>query len=64
MAKTLLMDITRKLYNHFFFISAMLIGTVDFYHFNLLSLTLMLPGDHKVNAKKNALASFSYALFI
>ena len=42
-----------------FVIPAMLTGTIDFYHFILLSLTLTLPGGHKVSAKRNLLASFS-----
>ena len=29
----------------------MLIGTIDFYHFMLFSLILILPGDHKVKSK-------------
>ena len=41
------------------FIPAILIGTIDFYHFILLSLTLTLPGGHKVSAKQILLASFS-----
>ena len=36
----------------------MLIGTIDFYHFVPLSLTLTLPGGDKVSAKQNLLASF------
>ena len=36
---------------------ARLIGTIDFYHFIPLSLTLTLPGGHKVSAKQNLLAS-------
>ena len=34
----------------------MLIGAIDFYHFILLSLTLVFPGGHKVSAKQNILA--------
>ena len=34
-----------------FFILAMLIGTIDFYHFMPHLLTLTLPEGHKVNAK-------------
>ena len=48
----------------FFFIPAMLIRIIDFYHFMSLSLALTLPGDHKISAKENLLASFSPALFI
>ena len=44
------------------FIPAMLIGTVDFYHFIRLSLTLTLPRVRKVSAKQNLLASFSRTL--
>ena len=43
MAKTLTLDITRKLFNQIFFICAMLVGTIGFYHFIPLSLTLILP---------------------
>ena len=60
----LTLDITCKLFNQFFFIAAMLIGTIDFYHFVPLSLILILPGGHKVNAKQNLLSSFSQTLFI
>ena len=37
-------------------IPAILVGTVDFYQFIQLSLTL--PGDHKISAKQNLLVSF------
>ena len=47
-----------------FFTPAMLIGTMDFCHFIPLSLTLTLPGGHKVSTKQNLLASFSWPLFI
>ena len=47
-----------------FFVPAMLIGTIYFYHVRLLSLTLTLPGGHNVSAKQNLLASFSPTLFI
>ena len=47
-----------------FFISAVLIGTIDFfYHLIPRSLTLTLPGGHKVSAKQNLLASFSLQAF-
>ena len=39
------------------FIPAMLIGTIDFYHFILLSLTLTLDGGHKIDAKQNLLCN-------
>ena len=58
-AKTLTLDMTCKLFNQFFFIPAMLIGTIDFYHFMLLSLTLTLPGGHMICAQQDLLASFS-----
>ena len=45
------------------FIPAMLIVTIDFYHFIPLSLTLTSPTCHKVSAKQNLLASFSHTLF-
>ena len=38
----------------------MLIGTVDFFYFIPLSLTLILPGGHEVSPKQNLLASFSH----
>ena len=47
-----------------FFIPAMLIDTIDCYHFLPLLLTLALPGGHKVSGKQNLLASFSWILFI
>ena len=34
----------------------MLIGANDFYHFISLSLTLTLPGGHKVSSKQNLYA--------
>ena len=43
MAKTLTLAITHKLFNQIF-ISAMLIGTIDFCHFIPLSLILTLAG--------------------
>ena len=58
MAKTLTLDITHKLFSHFFFVPATIIGFFDFCHFTPLLLTLTLPGGHKVNAKQNLLASF------
>ena len=45
------------------FIPAILLSTIDFYHFMLHSLTLALPGGHKVGTKQNLLASFSRRLF-
>ena len=47
-----------------FFIPAMLISTIDFYHLIPLSLTLTLPGSHKGSAKQTTLASFFPTLFI
>ena len=44
------------------FIPAQLIGTIDFYHFMPLSLTLS-QGGHKVSAKQNLFASFSPTFF-
>ena len=46
------------------FMPAMFIGTIDFYHFIPLSLTLNLPWNHKVSMKQNLLASVSPTLFI
>ena len=40
-------------------ISALLIGTLDFYHLIPLSATLNLTGGHKVSTKPNPLLSFS-----
>ena len=34
-----------------FVVPAMFVGTIDFYHFIPLSLTLTLAGGHKVSAK-------------
>ena len=43
------------------FIPAMLLGAIDFYHCMLLSLTLTLPGGHKVSTKpKPAVFVFSH----
>ena len=58
-AKALTLDITYKLFNQFLFIPAMLIDTIDFYHFILLPLTLTLAGGHKISAKQNLWAWFS-----
>ena len=38
-------------------------GTIDFYCFIPLSLTVTLAGRHKVSAKQNLLASFIHTLF-
>ena len=35
-----------------FFIPAILIGTIDFYHFIPISLTMTLPRGYKVSANK------------
>ena len=45
------------------FIPAMLIGTINFYHFIPLSLTLPFAGDHKVSTKQNLLASIFSHIF-
>ena len=45
-------------------IPAVFIGTIGFFHFMPLLLTLTLSGGHKVRAKANLLASFSCTLFI
>ena len=63
LAKTLVLGVIGKLSNHFF-IPAMLIGTIELCRFIQLSLTLTLPGSHKVIAKQNLLPSFSRTLFI
>ena len=41
----------------------MLIGTISYYHFIQLSVTLTFTGGHKVSAKHSLLASFSFTLF-
>ena len=45
------------------FIPATLIGTVDFYHFTALSLTLSFAGVYKLCANQNLLASLCHTLF-
>ena len=57
--KTLMLNMPGKSFNHIFLIPAMLICIIDFYHFMPLPLTLTLPGDEKISAKENLLASFS-----
>ena len=47
-----------------FFIPAMLMGTIEFYPFVVISLTLTLPRGHNVSTKQNLSASFSPTLFI
>ena len=51
MAKTLTLDITGKVFHRvfFFFITSMLLSSIDFYHCVLLSLTLTSCGGHKVS---------------
>ena len=63
-AKTITLDIARKLFNQFLCIPVMLTDTIDFDHLILLSLTLTLAGGHKVSAKQNLLDSFSHTLLI
>ena len=46
-----------------FFIPAMLIGTIDFYHFVPFSLTLNLAGDQNVHIKQNLFGSVSCTFF-
>ena len=41
-----------------FFIPAMLIGTINFYHFIPLSAILTLAWGHKVSTRQSLLASF------
>ena len=53
-AKALTLDIARKVFNHCF-IPAVLIGAIDFCHYILLPLTLILIGGHKVSARLNPL---------
>ena len=51
-AKTLMLDITLNYSADFFFILAVLVGSIDFYHFIPLYVTgLYLGRDHKVCAK-------------
>ena len=47
-----------------FFVPAMLIGTIDFCHFISLSLTLTFLWGHRVSAKQNLLASFSWTFHL
>ena len=53
---------TLKFSTSFFFVSAKLLGTIDFYHFILLSLTFTLAASHKISAKQNLVASVSHIL--
>ena len=53
-AETLALDITGKLFNQ------IVIPTIDFYHLMPLSMTLTVPGSHKVSAEQNLLASFCH----
>ena len=46
-----------------FFIPAMLIGTIDFYHFIPLSVTLIMAEVHKVSSKQDLLALFTHTFF-
>ena len=50
-AKTFTLDITYKIFNHFFPIQTMLTGTIAFYHFISVSLTLTFRKGHKVSTK-------------
>ena len=45
--RTIISDIAHKLFKQNLFICAMPIGTISFYHFIPLSLTLTLAVDHK-----------------
>ena len=56
--------LTKSVQPHFFFIPAIVVGIINFYHFVPPLLTLTLLGDHKVSAKQNPLASFSRTFFI
>ena len=47
----------------FFCLPAVLIGTINFYHFIPLSVTLTLAGGHKVSNKQNLLVAISSTLF-
>ena len=65
--KALTLIIICKLFNDKLFhtfLAYTVVGTIDFYHFILLSLTWALPGGHQVSTKQNQLASFSPTLFI
>ena len=46
-----------------FLIPAMLVGSVDFYHFIPLSVTMTSAGGHKVSTKQDLLASFCGTFF-
>ena len=47
-----------KTFQPHFFTLALVIGTVNFYHFIPLSMTLTLVGGHKISAEQNLLVSF------
>ena len=40
------------------FVPTMLVGTIDFHHFIPLSLTLIVPGGHKVSAQQTSWLHF------
>ena len=62
-AKTLTLDITRKLFNHIFK-TAIPIGTTDYYHLIPLSLTLTLPGPQTVGLLNHMLNLFCHNLLV
>ena len=59
--KTSMLDITKR--PTIFFTPPMRIGIVDFYHSTPLSMTLTLPGDHKISAKQNLSSLHFLTLF-
>ena len=61
--KTLMLNITRRLLNLIFFLPAILIGTIDFFHCTPLSQTLTL-GGHRISTKQNPLACFFHTFHL
>ena len=61
MAKTLMFDITSKLFKQIFR-TCLFIGMTDFYQFIPLALTLTMAGGHKVTVQQYLVVSFSHTL--
>ena len=40
------------------------VGSIDFYHFDFIPLSVTLAEGHKTSAKQNLLASFSYNTYV
>ena len=62
MAKTVMLDITCKLFKFLSYLPCL--GTIDFYYLIPLSLSMTLPGGRRISTKVNLLASFSRSLFV